>query len=75
MLTFKLISFIDGYYHYEYYPEDDRSNIGTLIYNPVEKKVKKNIRPKSKFDCLGHFLQGVRDKEGNFRKEGMVAWY
>ena len=40
MLTFKLISIIDGFYHYEIYPEKKIENKQILIFNPKSKEVK-----------------------------------
>lgn len=75
MLTFKLIEIVDGFYHYEIYPEDKIEDKGILIFNPVTKELKEKINPNSPFDCIGHFLQGVKDKDGNYKNTGMVAWY
>lgn len=75
MLTFKLIGLENGYYHYEIYPEDKIEDKGILIFNPETKHVKKKIEPKSPFDCIGHFLQNVRDDNGNFKTQGLAAWY
>ncbi|WP_261805652.1 hypothetical protein [Lapidilactobacillus luobeiensis] len=75
MLTFKLIEIVDGFYHYEIYPESKVEAKGTFIFNPETKEVKTRIEPNSPFDCLGHFVQGMRDDNGNLKKSGMVAWY
>ncbi len=75
MLTFKQIEYVDGFYHYEIYPEGEVKDKGILIFNPDTKTLKKKVEPDSPFDCIGHFLQGVKDENGNYRKEGMTAWY
>ena len=33
MVTFKLISIEDGFYHYEIYPEGKKEGMGCLIFN------------------------------------------
>lgn len=75
MLKFKLISFIDGFYHYEIYPEGRLEDKGWVIFNPETKELKEKVEPKSSFDCIGHFLQGVKNKNGQLKETGMVAWY
>lgn len=75
MLTFKLISIIDGFYHYEIYPEGDENKKGWVIFNPETKVVKEKVNPKSVFDCIPKFISGMKDKDGNYKKSGMVAWY
>lgn len=75
ILTFKLISFIDGFYHYEIYPEGDISKKGWVIFNPETAEVKERVEPDSPFNCMVHFFGGVKDIDGNFKEEGMVAWY
>lgn len=75
MLTYKLISFVDGFYHYELYPEGRVEDKGWIIFNPKTGQVKEKSNPNSPFDCIGHFLQDVKDEEGRFKKAGTVAWY
>lgn len=75
MLTFKLISNKNGTLHYEIYPENDESRKGHIIFNPSEKKLIERVDPDSPFNCISHFLNSYKDIKGNFRKEGMVAWY
>lgn len=75
MLTFKLISFLDGFYHYEIYPEGREENKGWIIFNPLTRELKEINYPKSSFDCISHFLQGVKDKSGGLKAQGSVAWY
>ncbi|WP_125767349.1 hypothetical protein [Lapidilactobacillus wuchangensis] len=75
MLTYKLIDIVDGFYHYEIYPEGKVADKGTLIFNPLTKVVKTLIEPNSPFDCLGHFAQDFVGKNGEFKESGMVAWY
>lgn len=75
MLTFKLISYVDGFYHYEIYPEGKIENKGWIIFNPETKSLKEKVKPKSPFDCFSHFFQGLKDGNGKFKKSGMVAWY
>lgn len=75
MLTFKLISFKDGFYHYEIYPEGDESKKGWIIFNPETGDVKELKEPNSSFDCISHFFQGLDDRNGKMKKSGMVAWF
>ena len=75
MLTFKLIGLNDGYYHYEIYPEGKTENKGEIIFNPETGDLKKRIEPKSPFNCLGHFLNNLRNEGGDFKTSGIVAWY
>lgn len=75
MLTFKLISYEDGFYHYEIYPEGKEEDKGWIIFNPTTRELKERVNPKSTFDCISHFFQGVKDETGNYKKTGMVAWY
>lgn len=74
MLTFKLIDIIDGFYHYEIYPEKKIENKQILIFNPQSKEVKENTFDNFNVKYLMQFLQGFTDVTGNFKKEGMVAW-
>ena len=74
MLTFKLISIIDGFYHYEIYPEKKIKNKQILIFNPKSKEVKINTFDNSNEKYLMQFLQWFTDVSGNFKKEGIVAW-
>ena len=75
MLTFKLISIDDGFYHYEIYPEGIEKDKGWIIFNPKTGETKERVKPKSPFNCFSHFFQGVKDKDGNYKESGMVAWY
>jgi len=75
MLTFKLIEVVDGFYHYEIYPDGKIEDKGVIIFNPETKIVKKRIEPNSPFNCIGHFTQGVIDESGNYKESGMVAWH
>ena len=74
MLTFKLIDIIDGFYHYEIYPEKKIENKQILIFNPQLKEVKENTFDNFNEKYLMQFLQGFTDATGNFKKEGIVAW-
>ena len=74
MLTFKLISIIDGFYHYEIYPEKKIKNKQILIFNPKSKEVKINTFDNSNEKYLMQFLQVFTDVSLNFKKEGNVAW-
>lgn len=75
MLTFKLIEIVDGFYHYEIYPEDNVADKGIFVFNPDTKEVKERREPNSPFNCISHFLNGMRDENGNLKESGMVAWY
>lgn len=75
MLTFKLISIDDGFYHYEIYPENRIENKGTIIFNPKTKEIKKKILPRSPFDCISHFFNAVIDENGIFKEAGMSVWF
>lgn len=75
MLTFKLIGIEDGFYHYEIYPEGKVEDKGWIIFNPETGETKETVKPKSSFNCIAHFFQGVKDKYGNYKESGMVAWY
>lgn len=74
MLTFKLIDIIDGFYHYEIYPEKRIENKQILIFNPQSKEVKENTFDNFNEKYLMQFLQGFTDATGNLKKEGIVAW-
>lgn len=75
MLKYKLISFVDGFYHYELYPEGRVEDKGWIIFNPETRQLKEKNKPNSPFDCIGHFLQDVKEKDGSFKKSGTVVWY
>ena len=74
MLTFKLINIIDGFYHYEIYPEKRIENKQILIFNPQSKEVKENTFNNFNKKYLMQFLQGFTDATGNFKNEGIGAW-
>lgn len=74
MLKFKLIAMIDGMYHYEIYPEGKEGDPQTFIFNPITKKVQENTFDDLNMKYLGHFLQSVKDNDGNYKNEGMAAW-
>jgi hypothetical protein len=71
MLRFKLIGISDGFYHYEIYPEGEIEDKAVFVFNPETNEVKENTVPEKYF---GHFLQGARDKNGEYKETGMVAW-
>lgn len=75
MVKFKLISFIDGYYYYEIYPEGSIDDIGWIIFNPNTRKVKEKHYPNMGEQYLNHAISGFQDKNGEYKKEGIVAWY
>lgn len=74
MLTYKLLSIDNGFYHYEIYPEDDIYNKKTIIFNPISHEIKENTFDKSNEKYLIHFTQGVKDENGAYRSSGLVAW-
>lgn len=41
MVKFKLIEIVDGFYHYEIYPEGKEEGKGVFIFNPKTREVKK----------------------------------
>lgn len=73
MLSFKLISIVNGFYHYEIYPEQKIENKQILIFKPKTKQVKKNTFDNFNKKYLMQFLQGFTDIKGNLKKEGVVA--
>lgn len=75
MVKFKLISIKDGFYHYEIYPEGDIDDIGIIIFNPETEEVKLKVFPKAGSNYLYKAISGFKDKDGNYKKSGMVAWY
>ncbi|KAA9238570.1 hypothetical protein F6I34_07965 [Aerococcus tenax] len=75
MVTFKLISYINGFYHYEIYPEGKEEDKGWIIFNPESQTLKEKVNPKSPFECISHFFQGVTDEKGNYKESGVVAWH
>lgn len=77
MVKFKLITIIDGFYHYEIYPEGDTSNVGVLVFNPQTKELKERTNPSYPYDSekwIGHAISGLRDESGEYKHDGMVAW-
>lgn len=58
-------------------PQDIKKNKGVVIFNPIERKViKKILAPNDKNETyLGHFLNAVKDNDGNYLNEGIGAWY
>ena len=74
MLTFELVAVADGFYHYDIYPEGVADDRQTIIFNPVSKAVRKNTFDESNRKYLSHFLQAVKDDDGNYRQKGMTAW-
>lgn len=75
MVKFKLIEIVDGFYHYEIYPEGKEEGKGVFIFNPKTREVKKNILPDGGYTYFVHFLSSIKDKDGNYRESGMGAWY
>lgn len=73
MLSFKLISIVNGFYHYEIYPEQKIENKQILIFKPKTKQVKKNTFDNFNKKYLMQFLQDFTDIKGNLKKEGVVA--
>ncbi|MCQ9209384.1 hypothetical protein [Granulicatella seriolae] len=78
MVSFKLTSYIDGFYRYEVYPEGKEDYKGFVEFNPETKVLKEWINPPEPFDrdkWISMALNGLRDKDGNYRETGYVAWY
>lgn len=50
MVKFELINIENGVYHYAIYPEGDKSNPGSLVFNPVTKQMIRRENPKGQFD-------------------------
>ncbi|MDD7363145.1 MAG: hypothetical protein PUG99_03200 [Firmicutes bacterium] len=75
LVTFKLISIHAGYYYYEIYPEGKTEDKGWIIFNPETKEVKEKHYPAMGKQYLNHAISGLTDKNGNYKKSGMVAWY
>lgn len=68
MLSFKLISIVNGFYHYEIYPEQKIENKQILIFKPKTKQVKKNTFDNFNKKYLMQFLQGFTDDRGKVKK-------
>lgn len=78
MVTFKLISVIDGFYHYEVYPEGKTEHKGTVVFNLETKEIREFTNPGKPYDrynWIGKASEGFKDKDGNILESGMVAWY
>lgn len=75
MVTFKLISYINGFCHYEIYPEGKEDDKGWLIFNPKTLEVKEKIYPKAGSKYLNKAITGMFDNDGIFKESGMIAWY
>lgn len=74
MLTFKLISIVDGFYHYEVYPEDKKELKGSITFNPETKEIKEKVPTKIYFNYLAKATGYLTDENGKFKESGMVAW-
>lgn len=58
MLTFKLIGYLNGFYHYEIYPEGKIEDKGWIIFNPNTGETKERVEPKSCFsDIMSLFFK------------------
>lgn len=76
MVKFQLISYKDGVYHYEYYPNGDKNEKGSFKFNPEQKKLIEHIESPNGWDAFfNKAVSGLRDEDGNYKESGMVAWY
>lgn len=77
MVKYKLIKVDGGYYYYEIYAEGmmDEEHKGVLVFNPIAKDIKERIDPCDDSTYINHCLNDFRDENGNYKREGMVAWY
>lgn len=79
MVKFDLLQKEGTEYCYQYYVEgiEDKKNTGMLILDIKSiKLVKKQLAETDKRGVyFGHFVQSLRDKEGNFKTHGIGAWY
>ena len=75
MVKFKLIKIVDGFYHYEIYPEGKMENKGLLVFNPETKEIRTRTNPEGGYDWISKAVNGLTDENGNYKESGMVAWY
>lgn len=77
MVKFKLIDIIDGFYHYEIYPEGNISNKGIIIFNPITKQLKERVDPQAPYNdekWINQAVSGFIDSNGRYKESGFVAW-
>ena len=67
MLTFKLISFVDGFYHYEIYPEGKIRNKGWFIFNQKEGISKEKLLLLMELQLARNVFERIKDKNGNYK--------
>ncbi|MBY6846712.1 hypothetical protein HYI19_18130 [Clostridium botulinum] len=79
MVTLKLIELTSDMVTYEYFPEDNRNYPGKVA---LDLKTNKRIFLKDSAEDFGkryaaHALRLIEEynSNGEFKKEGLVAWY
>ena len=74
MLRFKLVDNGNGFYLYEYYPEDDRSVFGVIRLGKNGESEIVTLSPGDEFKSYAfHAISYISRNLGE--KEGIVAWY
>lgn len=75
MLKFNLIEVVNGFYHYEVFPEGDVSRREIFEFNPSTRELKRNDPPKYGFDYVSKCIINLKNEDGSLKESGQVAWY
>ncbi|WP_247920470.1 hypothetical protein [Streptococcus oralis] len=75
MLKFNLIKVVNGFYHYEVFPEGDVSRREIFEFNPSTRELKRNDPPRYGFDYVSKCIINLKNAEGSLKESGQVAWY
>ena len=75
MLKFNLIEVVNGFYHYEVFPEGDVSRREIVEFNPSTREIKRNDPPKYGFDYVSKCIINLKNEDGSLKESGQVAWY
>lgn len=74
MLEYELLGIVDGVATYQYYPEGDRKNPGTIRFDSNFKMIDYVLSKRDEFARYVVKLFSWFKRKGRFKEKGFIAW-
>ena len=74
MLEYELLRIVDGVATYQYYPEGDRENPGTIRFDSNFKMIDYILSKRDEFARYAVKLFHGFERKGRFQETGFIAW-
>ena len=74
MLEYELLGIVDGVAIYQYYPDGDRENPGTIRFDSNFKMIDYSLSKQDEFAIYVVKLFHWFERKGRFKEKGFIAW-